>query len=113
MTIVERLRYRLRGVAGWKDACEAGAPVPHGEGCSDLDCNSIRLTGLGRGARGAVSCLEKPGTTESAKLAGLGILPGVRIRVVQQRPSWVLKVGRTEIALDDELAGRIRVVQDE
>lgn len=110
MTIVERLRDTLLGVTGWKDSCEAGAPVPAGEGCSHLNCPSVRITTLKRGDRGAVSCLEAPGSRESAKLAGLGILPGVPVRVIQRAPAWVLKVGRTEIALDRELAQRIRVI---
>lgn len=117
MMLVDRLRKPWwgregRGSEGWKDTCEAGAPVPADDGCSHLDCASVRLTALGRGGRGAVSCLERPGSPESAKLAAMGILPGVRLRVVQRSPSWVLKVGRTEIALDSELAGRIRVVSD-
>lgn len=112
MTIVRRLRETLRGVSGWTDSCEAGAPVPDGEGCSHVDCRSVRVTSLRRGGRGAVSCLEQPWSAGSAKLAGLGVLPGVRVRVVQTAPSWVLRVGRTDIALDDELAGRIRVVAE-
>ena len=42
----------------------------------------------------------------------LGVLPGVRLRVVQRSPAWVLRMGRTEIALDDALASRIRVLTD-
>lgn len=108
MTIVERLKDTLLGVAGWKEACDAGAPVPDSGGCPD--CGSVRLTTLRRGGRGSVSCLEEPWTPEAAKLASLGILPGVRLRVVQRSPAWVLRMGRTEIALDTELASRIRVL---
>jgi Fe2+ transport system protein FeoA len=68
------------------------------------------LTTLGRGSKGSVSCLEEPWTPEAAKLSSLGILPGVRLRVVQRSPAWVLRMGRTEIALDHELASRIRVL---
>lgn len=112
MTIVERLKGTFRGVGGWKESCEAGAPLPKDDGCSHLHCSSVRLTSLGRGGVGAVSCLERPGSPESAKLAALGVLPGVRVRVVQRSPSWVLKLGRTEIAMDNELAGRIRVLTE-
>lgn len=111
MTIVERLKDRIRGAAGWKESCEAGAPVAERGGCSHLSCNSVLLTSMERGGRGAVSCLEEPWAPETAKLAALGILPGVRLRVVQRSPVWVLKVGRTELALDAQLAGRIRVVE--
>ena len=111
MTIVERLKHTLRGVAGGGESCEAGAPVPT-SGCSHLHCGSVPLPELRRGARGAVTCLEEPWSAESAKLASLGILPGVRLRVVQRSPVWVLKLGRTEIAVDRELASRVRVVPD-
>jgi Fe2+ transport system protein FeoA len=110
MNFVELLKDRLRGV-DWKESCEAGAPVPESEGCHHVDCTSVRLTTLRPGEQVAVSCLEEPWTAESAKLAGLGILPGVRLRVVQRRPAWVVKVGRSQLALDSALASRIRVVQ--
>lgn len=112
MTIVERLRHRIRGVAGWQESCEAGAPVPS-SGCSNLHCDSVPLVSLPRGARAGVSCLEAPGSAGSSKLAALGVLPGVRLRVIQKSPVWVLKLGRTEIALDAELARRIRVVPED
>ncbi|MFP4623205.1 MAG: FeoA family protein [Gemmatimonadota bacterium] len=114
MMIVERLKDTFRGVtAGWKESCEAGPPVPEVDGCHGVHCHSVRVTDLPRGGRASVSCLEEPWTAASAKLAGLGILPGVRLRVVQRSPAWVLKVGRTELALDTELAHRIRVVPEQ
>ncbi len=109
--IVRLMKGAFRGVAGWGESCEAGAPVPSG-GCENLDCDSVRLTGLRRGDRGAVSCLEEPWTPEAAKLAALGILPGVRLHVVQRSPVWVLRVGRAEIAIDGTLASRIRVITE-
>lgn len=112
MTIVKRIRSTLRGVAGWKDACEAGAPVPSPDGCRDAHCDSVRLTELRTGTAGAVSCLVDPWTSEAAKLAALGILPGVRVRVLQRFPAFVLRVGRTDLALDAELASRVRVHRD-
>jgi Fe2+ transport system protein FeoA len=109
MNFVELIRDRLSGSV-WKESCEAGAPVPEGEGCHRVDCTSVRLTTLQSGDRVAVSCLEEPWTSESAKLAELGILPGVRVRVVQRSPAWVLRLGRSDLALDTRLASRIRVV---
>jgi len=34
----------------------------------------------------------------------LGILPGVSIQVVQKFPSYVLKIGHSQIAMDEEMA---------
>jgi Fe2+ transport system protein FeoA len=109
MTFVQRIRRTLLGGGEWKDSCEAGAPVPEPGGCRNVDCDSVRLTAVGRGGRGTVSCLEEPWTPEAAKLAALGLLPGVRVRVLQRRPVYVVRIGRTEIALDETLASRIRL----
>lgn len=43
------------------------------------------------------------------KLATFGILPGVKIKILQVDPAFVLKVGFTEIALDYEIARNIIV----
>jgi Fe2+ transport system protein FeoA len=109
MELMGRLRESLFGGAGWKDACEAGAPVAVPGGCPGLDCHSVRLTGLGPGDRASVSCLEEPWTGDAARLAGLGILPGVRLSVLQRYPGYILQLGRTQIAIDHALARRVRV----
>lgn len=110
---VDRLRGTIRGVSGWKESCEAGAPVPSTGGCLGLDCESVRLTSLRPGVRGTVSCLEEPWSADAAKLAGLGLLPGVRLRVVQRFPAYILQLGRTEIAMDEGLAAHVRVRADQ
>ncbi len=46
---------------------------------------------------------------EIQRLALLGIRPGVEARVHQRRPSFVVRVGETEIALDDAIAHEIYV----
>lgn len=112
MTLVKRIRRTFREVTGWKDTCEAGAPVPTVDECRNTDCESRRLTEVPSGTTGAVSCLVEPWTADAAKLAALGILPGVRVRVLQRYPAYVLRVGRTELALDAELAARVRVRAD-
>jgi DtxR family transcriptional regulator, Mn-dependent transcriptional regulator len=112
MALVERLRHTLRGVTGWKESCEAGPPVPMPGGCRHVDCKSVNLTGLRPGARGAVTCLEEPWTTDAARLAGLGVLPGVRLRLLQRYPAYVIQLGRSQIAIDSALAARVRVRLD-
>lgn len=109
MAFVDRLRDTFWGSGRWKESCEAGPPVPTPGGCQGVDCHSVPLTGLRPGDRGAVSCLEEPWTAGAAKLAGLGVLPGVRLRLVQRYPAYVIQLGRTEIAVDEALARHVRV----
>lgn len=93
----------------WNAECPAGAPVPAPERCAAVDCDSIRLTSLGEGEGGRVTCLEDPGSTEARKLATLGILPGADLVLLQRSPAFVFRTGHTEIALDAGLAARVRV----
>ncbi|SFL72954.1 FeoA family protein [Pelosinus propionicus] len=44
------------------------------------------------------------------KLTAFGLLPGVKIEILQTYPVYVLKIGYTQIALDYEIAKNIIVV---
>jgi ferrous iron transport protein A len=60
------------------------------------------------GARALVSAVE--GTPSRVdKLAALGILPGVELRVQQRTPVVVIECGETVLALEHELARGIVV----
>lgn len=43
------------------------------------------------------------------KLTALGLLPGVRVRVLRRFPCYLIEVGHAQIALDKELASAILV----
>jgi DtxR family Mn-dependent transcriptional regulator len=43
------------------------------------------------------------------RLAALGVVPGSQLRLHQRRPAYVVALGETTLALDDELAGEIFV----
>ena len=109
-TLARLIWDRLRSPAPtWDDRCAVGEPVPEEERCRSFDCPTVRMTELGAGARGTVSCLETPSDEGARKLAALGLLPGTDLEVLQTSPAWVLRSGYTEIALDHELAGHVRV----
>ena len=97
----------LRPRTGWRHACPAGPPVPGQDACAD--CPSVLLPALRPGRTATIACLEDPAGEATAKLAALGILPGVRLRVLQQSPMHVIRIGYTDLALDDSLARRVRV----
>ena len=91
--------------AGASD-CPEGVPV-HEEGRCD-DCDSSPLTALSPGEEATVSCLDA-GDRAVARLAALGILPGVRLRLVQRYPTFVFRVGYAEVAIDHALASMVHV----
>jgi Fe2+ transport system protein FeoA len=60
------------------------------------------------GARGIVSEIRATAARVD-KLAALGILPGVEVRVQQNRPVVVVELGETVLAIERELAAGILV----
>jgi Fe2+ transport system protein FeoA len=66
------------------------------------------LATLVAGARAIVSDV-RGAATRVDKLAALGILPGVELRVQQTRPVVVVECGETVLALERELAEGIVV----
>jgi Fe2+ transport system protein FeoA len=105
-----RLFGRLRH--GWQESCEAGAPVPDSHRCAALHCSSVPVLELREGEYATVSCLQEPGSAAVAKLAAFGVLPGVRVRLVQKFPAFVLRLGHAEIAVDQGIASHVRVVRN-
>jgi Fe2+ transport system protein FeoA len=43
------------------------------------------------------------------KLASLGVMPGVRITLLQRQPAVVVRIAETSVALDGEVAEEILV----
>ena len=108
--IVMRIRNGLRSLAGWDDACPAGAPVQEQHKCESSCCPSHPVTTLSVGGTGVISCLTDPDHPRAVRLASLGILPGIPVRLMQTYPAYVLRVGFADIALDYELARLVRVI---
>ena len=94
---------------GGEAACLEGLRTPSWEECGRVGCESVRLSDAAEGLEAIVTCLEEPGDLDGRKLAGLGMLPGVRLVLLQRRPVFVVRIGYTELALDRELAARVRV----
>ncbi len=60
------------------------------------------------GARGIVSEIRSS-AARIDKLAALGVLPGVEVRVQQSQPVVVVELGETVLAIERELAAGILV----
>ncbi|HEY3490525.1 MAG TPA: FeoA family protein [Candidatus Deferrimicrobiaceae bacterium] len=70
------------------------------------------LTELLPGERGTVADLHaEKGDGTLPKLLALGILPGCRVEMVQRFPSYLFRIGHTQVAVDGRIARAIRVRQ--
>ncbi|GIU98757.1 MAG: hypothetical protein KatS3mg014_0373 [Actinomycetota bacterium] len=102
-TLVGRLLGRLLrarpepapGPLGPRRAAELGATVPLSHVLPGREVEIVALRDL-------------PGPRAS-RLAAFGIVPGSRVAVLQRRPTPVIRVGETEIALGPEVLERIEV----
>lgn len=61
------------------------------------------------GAVAEVVCVGGSRQGREDRLAVFGLAPGAEIMVIQQRPSCVVKIDETELALDPEIAAQILV----
>jgi Fe2+ transport system protein FeoA len=71
--------------------------------------NDVPLTRLGEGVSARVLRLDEPGSQATAHLVALGVLPGVEVTLLQRYPAFVMRIGHTELAVDEQLARRIHV----
>ncbi len=70
---------------------------------------SIRVLEMKPQNKGIIRALDTTNEQKARKLMALGILPGMPLTVVQRFPAWVLRVGNTQVALDDDCASCITV----
>lgn len=66
------------------------------------------LACLKRGEQGIVTALPQ-GSDNLRKLLVFGVLPGIRLQVLQDFPGIVFAVGNTVLALDKDIARDIKV----
>ena len=78
----------------------------------NLPANVKSVADLAGGESAHVLCLGAGSTTRHNSLAVFGVVPGAEISLLQQRPSCVIRVGETELALDPEIAREILVEPD-
>lgn len=67
----------------------------------------IPLSSVKRGNGGTIAALKTEDEVMLRKLMAMGIMPGISIILEQRFPSYVIKVGRTRAALDQETAQTI------
>ncbi|HEY3352847.1 MAG TPA: metal-dependent transcriptional regulator [Polyangia bacterium] len=92
-----------------------GEAIPPGPCCAGRDrlvhpvIMSLREAPVG--ARARVAFMAPRSHKRLDRLAAVGLVPGSLLRLHQKQPSYVIELGETTLALDEEIAGEIFVRQ--
>jgi DtxR family Mn-dependent transcriptional regulator len=98
---------------GHPTVCPHGLAIPPGPCCTKLAKETgpvvRRLTEVPSGERVHVAFIASSRDKRLERLGSFGVRPGAAIRVVQRRPSFILEVDQTTLAVECEVAGNIYV----
>lgn len=91
------------------------SPVPSPlESSAVTDCGAACLLAeLGVGVPGRVVGFDSLHERELQRLMAYGLVPGVRLTILQRVPATILKLHQTELALEHALTKAIYVLSDE
>jgi DtxR family Mn-dependent transcriptional regulator len=97
--------------------CPHGSPIPPGRCCKeDLDEADrvvYPLSEMEAGQGGRIIYIHTHGESSIRKLMAMGVLPGFDVSLIQRYPSYVFRVGQTQIAVDADIASEIFVLVSE
>jgi DtxR family Mn-dependent transcriptional regulator len=98
---------------GHPKRCPHGQPIPEGECCKDAKRVPKRLitplSDLGVDKKAKISYLHTHDNAAMQKIMAIGALPNTEIKLIQKFPSYVMKIGKSQFAIDKELASQIYV----
>lgn len=99
---------------GHPPLCPHGSPIPKGECCLKFRTEKVeplvsRLSELELGKEGKIAFITPSFHKRFDRLTALGLVTGNVIMVHQRQPSFVVRIGETELALDKEIAREIYV----
>ncbi len=70
---------------------------------------NVPVSQLRPGQSGRVVELRSGDAARLDRLGAYGLVPGSLVLMAQARPTFILRIGETEIAVDQEVAGQIIV----
>jgi DtxR family Mn-dependent transcriptional regulator len=98
---------------GHPPTCMHGKPIPRGECCAkfrkEMKPLVTPLEELGLGEEGRIVFIVPKSHQRLDRLSTLGVVPGSIVRMHQKKPSHVLQIGETTIALDKDIVKDIYV----
>jgi len=100
-------------ILGHPPTCPHGKRIPPGSCCKtsrrELSPIVIPLKDLPVGNEAKIVYITTPHHQRLERLVNLGVIPGGRIYLQQKKPSYLLKLGATEVAIDEAIAAEIFV----
>ncbi len=113
--VTEELEEAICTLLGHPKICPHGKPIPPGRCCVNHEKLVKRivypLNELYPGDEGKLSYIYSRSPELVNRLMSLGLIPGRRIKVLKKFPSYIVQVGNTQIALDEEIAKNIYVIK--
>jgi len=98
---------------GHPPTCPHGKPIPRGDCCSkyrkEVKPLVMKLKELESGKKGRIVFIVPSDSTRLERLASMGIVPGSIVKLKQKRPSFVLEIEETTLAVDALIAEEIYV----
>lgn len=98
---------------GHPKTCPHGKPIPQGLCCEKFERGvrpiTLPLSELQLGERGRVLFITPSVHARLDRLASLGLVPGSVVKLHQKRPSVVVDIGETQLAIGHEIAREIYV----
>lgn len=98
---------------GHPPICPHGKPIPRGPCCArfkrEIEPLVRPLADLKLGEEGRIVFITPRSRSRLERLSSLGLIPGSVVRLAQKRPSFVLEIGETALALDEEIAREVYV----
>jgi len=93
---------------GHPTTCPHGRPIPPGR-CCELRKERVKplvsnLTQMKPGEKGDIAFISTIDHEKMDRLAGMGLIPGVEIRVHQLHPAVVILFDETTLSMDDDYA---------
>lgn len=96
--------------------CPHGSPIPEGECCKRREHSvktAIRsLEDMSVGSVMKISYIRTNDNTMINKLANFGISPGIKLKIRQKSPTFVIEIGHAQIALERNIATTIYGLED-
>jgi len=112
----EKVTDSICTLLGHPRECPHGLPIPKGKCCLEakkmVESIIVPLTSVNIGELVTVAYILTKNHPRLHRLMSFGIAPGVKIKVHQRFPSYVIQVAETQIALEEEIAQSIYVRRD-